>query len=590
MSLRPRAGALLKILLEAAPSHVSRQDLHAQLWEEHTDVEVDGALNALVRELRSALSGSGELEEFIATLSKRGYRFSGRLENKPAKAQLVIATVAIALLTLVAVASLQPGVTVSPPKNEPVRIAVLPPIKLLPAGEGMLDIGQIVDSVAISLREIGSDRLVVIGVESLPLFGSDSVLQTEDLDADYLLRTTVSRNSDGNLEINASLKDARTGFVRTRFHREYSPALNRRYTTTSADVVSWVARELGLGDSATRPPLVAGQASTVVDALIQARWHRDAGTRESGLEAIRLYDEILEGQAENVEAISGKILSLIRLAVTEQYPAKECYEEIERLALALFERGNTANGVADIGLSFVRLYRDWDIGNAKQHAQAAILADPQSSEAHTMYSFVRAASGDLDGAIRSAEVVLRLQPVRMVGTELCFYLLQSKQFDRAIRFCAWAHSKYPELVYPGIGVAIAFYGLGDETAAVDQLASLILAYDPMAFEKSGVPQSWQELGCSRAKHYSNFVDNLEAGEEHQLNSTLAHYWAQCGVKDKFLFWTERALHAKEVQAVYFSNDILFSDWAEDPDFLSVIDPVIFEPETSHSLRYVPQGN
>ncbi len=69
---------MLLALLEKRGSLVTREELRRRLWAEDTFVDVENGLNTAVSKLREAL---GELAQNLETLARRGYRFSGSVEE-----------------------------------------------------------------------------------------------------------------------------------------------------------------------------------------------------------------------------------------------------------------------------------------------------------------------------------------------------------------------------------------------------------------------------------------------------------------------------------------------------------------------------
>ena len=76
----PKVFALLGLLIEAAPSALSREAIYAALWGD-TFVE-EGSLHALVSELRIALGDDDR--EIIRTIHRFGYAFAAPLDREGA--------------------------------------------------------------------------------------------------------------------------------------------------------------------------------------------------------------------------------------------------------------------------------------------------------------------------------------------------------------------------------------------------------------------------------------------------------------------------------------------------------------------------
>ena len=77
--LSPKAFDLLQILIERRPALVSKAELQDRLWPDVVVVEANLA-NA-VAEIRKALGDDPKTPRFIATVSRRGYRFVAGVED-----------------------------------------------------------------------------------------------------------------------------------------------------------------------------------------------------------------------------------------------------------------------------------------------------------------------------------------------------------------------------------------------------------------------------------------------------------------------------------------------------------------------------
>src|SRR6266478_9674444 len=74
---------VLAVLLERPGEVVTREELYRKLWPDDVFVDFEHSLNSAVKKLRQSLSDSAETPKFIETLSRRGYRFVGTLEETP---------------------------------------------------------------------------------------------------------------------------------------------------------------------------------------------------------------------------------------------------------------------------------------------------------------------------------------------------------------------------------------------------------------------------------------------------------------------------------------------------------------------------
>jgi TolB-like protein/Tfp pilus assembly protein PilF len=71
---------ILQLLLEHPGEIVTRDELRKRVWPTDTFVDFDHGINNAIKRLRESLSDEAETPRFIETVSRRGYRFIGRLE------------------------------------------------------------------------------------------------------------------------------------------------------------------------------------------------------------------------------------------------------------------------------------------------------------------------------------------------------------------------------------------------------------------------------------------------------------------------------------------------------------------------------
>ncbi|HET9804112.1 MAG TPA: winged helix-turn-helix domain-containing protein, partial [Candidatus Acidoferrum sp.] len=81
--LQEQPLAILRVLVARSGEMVSREELVQLLWKGNTNVDFDPSLNKAINRLRESLGDSAETPRFIETLSRRGYRFIGKIEVLP---------------------------------------------------------------------------------------------------------------------------------------------------------------------------------------------------------------------------------------------------------------------------------------------------------------------------------------------------------------------------------------------------------------------------------------------------------------------------------------------------------------------------
>jgi serine/threonine-protein kinase len=77
--LQAQPFQVLRILLESPGEVVAREEIRKRLWPDDTVVEFDHSISVAVRRLRDALRDSADKPRYIQTISRRGYRFIGKV-------------------------------------------------------------------------------------------------------------------------------------------------------------------------------------------------------------------------------------------------------------------------------------------------------------------------------------------------------------------------------------------------------------------------------------------------------------------------------------------------------------------------------
>src|ERR1700686_4647712 len=80
IKLQDQPFQILQILLRRPGGTVSREELQQKIWPSDTFVDFDHGLYNAIKRLREALGDSAETPRFVETLSRRGYRFVGKIE------------------------------------------------------------------------------------------------------------------------------------------------------------------------------------------------------------------------------------------------------------------------------------------------------------------------------------------------------------------------------------------------------------------------------------------------------------------------------------------------------------------------------
>src|SRR5580698_6642450 len=79
--LPPQPFQVLTLLVERTGDIVTRDELHARLWDNQTNVDFDAGLNRCIRQIRAVLNDDADFPRYIETVPRQGYRFIGKIEG-----------------------------------------------------------------------------------------------------------------------------------------------------------------------------------------------------------------------------------------------------------------------------------------------------------------------------------------------------------------------------------------------------------------------------------------------------------------------------------------------------------------------------
>src|SRR6266446_5156766 len=85
VKLQTQPSQILQILLQRPGEIVTREELRQKVWPSDTFVDFDHGINNAIKRLREALGDTAETPRYVETLSRRGYRFIGKIERETPK-------------------------------------------------------------------------------------------------------------------------------------------------------------------------------------------------------------------------------------------------------------------------------------------------------------------------------------------------------------------------------------------------------------------------------------------------------------------------------------------------------------------------
>ena len=287
-------------------------------------------------------------------------------------------------------------------------------------------------------------------------------------------------------------------------------------------------------------------------------------------EATRLLEEVIRREPWVAPAYTALAAPLFLFAMFNYVAPKAAWERIQSLADKALS-ANPRSGPAHEMLAAVATYRDWNWPEARRlYARAAEL-EPGAGVDRFLYAFFLAFSGDTEGALQSARLGRRLDPLNFLGfiTESVM-LAYSGDFDAALPLAMRPIELDPQ--FPE-GYRIAGYihlGMKHYTRAAELLAQAVeLSHRgawPMA--KLGLAL----IGLARHDEARALLAELEqrAHEATMSAPAVATLHLHLGDHAAFYRWMNRGIDERDPFALSLGSEFLWGPARHEPEFQNLL--------------------
>ncbi|HEY1333808.1 MAG TPA: winged helix-turn-helix domain-containing protein, partial [Myxococcaceae bacterium] len=438
VQLPPKAAETLVVLVENAGELVEKEELLRRVWP---DVVVgEGSLTRTISVLRKALGTRGNGEEYIVTASKRGYRFTERIERSELE-------------------GLAP--------DRPRVLAVLP---FHGADEDAWLADGLTEEMITQLSRLDRARMRVIALASAVRFGrSGRPLRDAgpELGASLVLTGSV-RHAGARVRIAAQL--SRVDDEALVWAESYDRPLGDILRLQS-DVARSIAREVQLKLSPLQERALAGAGAVspqAYEAYIRGRHFWNRRTEEGMRRSIALFEEVIRLEPRHALAHSGLADAYTMLACRGMGPARELLprarDEAER-ALALDPELAEPRG----SLAHIRLHT-WDWGGLETEFVRAIDASPSHGIIRYWYAEYLMACGRSDEAVAQAEEGRRTDPLSpLPSSSLAMILYLGRRYDRAVEVLEQAMDLDDAHFLPHLRLGLVRIQQGRPDAALEEM-------------------------------------------------------------------------------------------------------------------------
>jgi TolB-like protein/Flp pilus assembly protein TadD len=533
VKLQEQPFQILQVLLQRPGEIVTREELQQKIWPSDTFVDFDHGLYNAIKRLREALGDSAETPRFVETLSRRGYRFVGKIECDASRAR---------------------------------SLAVLPLENLSRDPEQEYFAEGMTEALITTLAKIGDLR--VVSRTSIMLYkGVRKPLReiARELEVDAIVEGTVLRAGD-RVRITAQLIDAakESHLWAESYERDLRDVL-----ALQSELARAIAREIRIKLTPVDQARFAEARPVDPDAYeayLKGRYHWNKRSGEGLKKGVQWFQQAIAKDPTYASAHMGLADCLSVLGWGGFVAPDEGCGSASSLLLRALEM-DRGSGEAHASLGFATMLYDYDFANAEREFERSIELSPRYATAHQWFGLYLALMARFEEAYTELMRAVRLDPQSlMIRVTLGFVCWCWRRYDQAIEHFEraleidpnfiWAHGdmgftyveqlKYDDAIAAGRKAVELSQGaptfialLGDEYAVAGRLA-----------EARETLEQLQEL--SKQRYVTPYV--------------VARIHAAMGETDEALHWLESAYRERAAFMVVLKIDPRFDNMRSNPRF------------------------
>jgi TolB-like protein/DNA-binding winged helix-turn-helix (wHTH) protein/Tfp pilus assembly protein PilF len=588
LKLSGQAIQVLLILLGNPGQLVTREELQQKLWPGASFGDFEHGLNAAVNRLREVLSDSATQPKFIETVPRRGYRFivaESDAKQTPeagvqAKRDRKVGTRLLAFVVLagIAVAGLLVGLNVRGWRDRFLMRAANPRIQALAvlplenlSGDPTQDYfaDGMTDELITSLGRIGALR--VISRTSVMQYKSTKKPLPEiarELGVDAIVDGTVLR-SGNRVRITANLLHAPTD--RHLWAESYERDL-RDVLALQNEVADAIAREIKLKLTPqeqarlvrTRP--INPEAHELYLKGSEVIWQ--GGDPNKSRE---YFQQAVQKDPNFAPAYVGIARTYWVLGASDVLPAVEAFAQQKAFARKALELDDSLDS-AHLAVADALFFGDWDWPGAEREFKRTLEANPNSEDAHAMYSRYLAALDRREEAITEAKRALEVNPVgswSTVGLGMAYYF--GRNYDEAMSQLQKALKLNPA---PAREMRLYLASIYREKGLYKDAIREILEvhnFNPFPPALVGHLGNTYARAGNKAEAQKILRRLIEkSGKEHVGHYAVALIYAGLGEKDRAIEWLDKAYEVHDKGMCFLKVDPPLDPLRSDPRFQDLL--------------------
>jgi DNA-binding winged helix-turn-helix (wHTH) protein/TolB-like protein/Tfp pilus assembly protein PilF len=587
VNITPKAIEILSHLVEKRGEAVSKEEIFARVWPDSFVEEAN--LSHHIFKLRKALEEDGGAK-LIETVSKRGYRFVGKLREPSEQTAPAVETnktldwkiPAIAAILLVVAGAIgwfalsRKAVDTSPPVAAlQSTIAVLPFVN----ESGDESIEYLAEGIAESLigRLSGTESLRVKPYSAVSRYKKTAETPESigaELNVELVLSGRMTKRGE-SVRLFLSLIDVASGYQT--WGKQYERGVGTLATLQGEiiqDVSDYLPGKLpgSANDTATRN-------SEAYGLYLKGRYQLNRKTPDGIRKAIEHFNEAVAVDSSYALAYSGIADAYNQMGLWVTHPPAETFPKAKAAAEHALSLDNKL-AEARTALALAKFYYDWDFAGAERDLRQAIRDNPDYPAARESFGIVIYESNPsrLDEALAELNAANSIDPVALAPYfwRGALYYFEGKH-DVALRELQEAQN-----IDPNFTLGLALKGaVFREQGQHDKYLDNWLNASPL----EGVDLSEIEIKALRAAYAANGTKAYEIAYAELLQRKLrgkyvspvfvAMHYSLAGETDLAIEWLEKAFADRSSWLVELKVDPAWRNLHSDPRYEDLIKRIGF---------------
>jgi TolB-like protein/Tfp pilus assembly protein PilF len=540
VALAPKVVELLVALVQAAGTVITREQLQRLLWPD-TVVE-EGSLTSHISTLRKALGKASDEQEFIETLSKRGYRFVAPVTTAECGA----------------------------PESHAGRVMlVVLPFENFTTGDKYDYLSDgLTEEMITELARLSPERLGVIARTSAMQFKSTTkgIGQVgHELGVSHVLEGSVRRDGE-RVRITAQL--IRVSDETHLWAQSYERSLHD-VLQVQAEVAQAVAREVQIKLSPhdvwrLRPEKRRSIDPQAYELYLRGRhfWYRR--TEEGMRKSIECFEEALQHDPSFAAAHDGISDAHTMLACRGITPASDSFHKAKAAAREAV-RIEPELGEGYASLAHVRLH-DWDWVGIESEFRRAVELDPGYAIAHYWYAEYLMAMGRTREAVGRVQHSWELDPLNsVINASVGMIRYLAHDYDGALVALRRGLEIDPTHYVSHLRVGLVCLQKNLPGEAIEAMRQAVTHSGGSTEALAGLAQAHAAAGEKRAME--RIVQELAEGAYRYVSPyNVARVYGAIEDKQRTLEWLEKAYSEHNPDLIELTREPSFASLRSDAKF------------------------